>query len=57
MELKQSGLGLENLPFGWGNENLTNYALKLIDSNNQISARRLANKIVNMANKNDGFLQ
>jgi hypothetical protein len=53
--VKQSGLGLENLPFGWGNENLTNYALKLIDSNNQISARRLANKIVNMANKNDGF--
>ena len=51
----QSGLGNENLPFGWGIANLTGYLLKLIDNNLQISARRLANKVVNFANKNDGY--
>ena len=53
--ITQSGLGKENLPFGWGTENMLNYGMKLIDNNMQISARRLANKVVNLANKNDGF--
>jgi hypothetical protein len=53
--ITQSGLGKENLPFGWGSDNMLDYCMKLIENNNQISARRLANKVVNLANKNDGF--
>lgn len=53
--ITQSGLGRENLPFGWGSDHMLDYCMKLIENNNQISARRLANKVVNLANKNDGF--
>jgi len=53
--ITQSGLGGEDSPFGWGTENMTSYALQLISTNEKISARRLSNKLVNMANKNDRY--
>ncbi len=53
--ITQSGLGKEEFPFGWGTESMSEYLLKLIENNLQISARRLGNKAVNMANKNDGY--
>jgi len=53
--ITQSGLGTDHTPFGWGTENMTDYALKLISNNENISARRLSNKLVSMANKNDGY--
>lgn len=54
--ITQSGLGTEQSPFGWGLENMTDYAVKLITNNENISARRLSNKLVNMAIKNDRYL-
>lgn len=53
--ITQSGLGTEQSPFGWGTENMTDYAIKLINNNEKISARRLSNKLVNMAGKNDRY--
>jgi len=53
--ITQSGLGTAQSPFGWGTEKMSEYALKLISTNDKISARRLSNKLVNMANKNDGY--
>lgn len=51
----QSGMGSDKYPFGWGRENVENYALSLIDSDPTISATSLASRILNMAHKNDGF--
>ena len=51
----QSGLGTDQSPFGWGTDNMADYAIKLIANNDRISARRLSNKLVNMANKNDRY--
>ena len=51
----QSGMGNDDFPFGWGPVDMADYCIKLIENNLQISARRLANKVVNMANKNDGY--
>jgi hypothetical protein len=53
--ITQSGLGTTQYPFGWGLENPHEYIKKLISNNPVISARRLSNKVVNMANKNDDF--
>ena len=53
--ITQSGLGTADYPFGWGLDDLHDYAEKLITNNPVISARRVSSKIVNMANKNDGF--
>jgi len=53
--ITQSGMGTPNYPFGWGLDDVHDYAGKLISNNPVISARRISAKIVNMANKNDGF--
>lgn len=53
--ITQAGLGTDKYPFGWGLDNMKDYALKLIDNNHRISARRLAGKIVTMAHKTDGY--
>ncbi|MDD3738486.1 MAG: SpoIIE family protein phosphatase [Lentimicrobiaceae bacterium] len=45
----QSGMGSEKYPFGWTEENVQEYVLKLVSSDTTISASQLANKIVNMA--------
>lgn len=51
----QSGMGSAEYPFGWGTDKVQEYVEKLILNNPGISARRISSKIVNMANKNDGF--
>ena len=51
----QSGLGTRVYPFGWGRENLINFALDLVDRYPRISARQLATRIVNTSYRNDGF--
>ncbi|MFP4060194.1 MAG: SpoIIE family protein phosphatase [Bacteroidales bacterium] len=51
----QSGLGTDLFPFGWGHENLRNYLVDIVKQDHQVSARKLASRIVNIANKNDGY--
>jgi hypothetical protein len=53
--ITQSGLGSRELPFGWGRDNLINYVLMHLEKNPEISARELSYKILNVANRNDGF--
>lgn len=49
----QSGLGTDKYPFGWGHENYREFLRRLIKNNPDISANRLALKVVNMAFQND----
>jgi hypothetical protein len=53
--ITQSGLGSEKYPLGWGHENLTKYAETLVKNSPNISAAKLAEKIVNMAYRNDNY--
>ncbi len=53
--ITQSGLGAVQYPFGWGLENLKEYILRQLLSNPGLSARRISGKVVNMANKIDGY--
>jgi len=53
--ITQSGLGTEKYPLGWGHENLVFYLETLTRNNPNISAAKLAEKIVNMAYRNDNF--
>ena len=53
--ITQSGLGTEQYPLGWGHENLISYAENLVKNATNISASKLAEKIVNMAYRNDNF--
>jgi len=53
--ITQSGLGTQQYPFGWGLDKLKEYILKQITSNPDLSARRISGKVVNMANKIDGY--
>lgn len=53
--ITQSGLGTEKYPLGWGHDNLTEYAGKLVKNGTGISAAKLAEKIVNMAYRNDNY--
>ena len=53
--ITQSGLGTEKYPLGWGHDNLTGYAEKLVKNGPGISAAKLAEKIVNMAYRNDNY--
>jgi len=53
--ITQSGLGSSDYPFGWGRDNVVEYIKKLVSNNSLISARRISSKVVNMANRNDGF--
>jgi len=54
--ITQSGLGSEKYAFGWGHENLENFTTRLINNDPQISANKLAGKVVNMAYQNDGYM-
>lgn len=42
----QSGMGREDTPLGWGNENLAAYVEEQLQSNSDLSARELAKKVV-----------
>lgn len=53
--ITQSGLGSDKYPFGWGHENLEEFTTRIISNDNQISAHKLAGKIVNVAYQNDGY--
>ncbi len=53
--ITQSGLGTEKYPLGWGHENLINYLESLVKNAPLISAAKLAEKIVNMAYRNDNY--
>ena len=52
----QSGMGTAKYPFGWGRENLMEYIERLITLTPDISAARLALKLVNMSSANDQHL-
>lgn len=51
----QSGLGGKRYPMGWGLEAVSLFAQKQISREEEISATRLARKILNQASMNDGF--
>jgi hypothetical protein len=51
----QSGLGTENFPFGWGNDKIQKYITGLIENDSDISAAKIAEKIVNRSVLNDGY--
>lgn len=51
----QSGMGSEKYSFGWGRNNALHYALELINTNPNISASKLAGKIVSIAASNDNY--
>ena len=51
----QSGLGDQHYPLGWGMENIEDFALNQIKRMPDISATKLARKIINQAVMNDQF--
>ncbi len=51
----QSGLGGKRYPLGWGLENLATFVINQVERIPDISATRLARKIMNQAAMNDGF--
>ncbi|NLJ44054.1 MAG: SpoIIE family protein phosphatase [Bacteroidales bacterium] len=51
----QSGMGSEAYPFGWGRDEIANYASALVKSEASMSAITLSGKIVTMAHKNDAY--
>ncbi len=53
--INQSGLGSKKFPTGWGLDHIANFAEKQIARENEISATKLARKILNQASMNDSF--
>jgi hypothetical protein len=53
--ITQSGLGSEQYPLGWEHENLIGHCESLVKNSPMISAAKLAEKIVNMAYRNDNY--
>src|SRR6056297_525627 len=53
--ITQSSMGSHKYPFGWGHDNLTQFTHRLIKNNPDLSANKLAGKVVNMAYQNDGY--
>jgi hypothetical protein len=51
----QSGLGNQRYPLGWGTENIFDFALNQVNRMPDISAAKLARKIINQAAMNDNF--
>ena len=51
----QSGLGKKDLPMGWGIERVEEFALNQVNRMPNISATKLARKIINQAMLNDNF--
>ncbi len=53
--IAQSGLGSKSYPFGWGIENISAFVAEIIDNTPDISAMKLAEKVVNRAVANDQY--
>lgn len=53
--IPQSGLGNNNFAMGWGMDKIEEFALNQIDRMGNISATKLARKIINQAAMNDDF--
>lgn len=53
--INQSGLGSKRFPTGWGLENIEKFAESQIEREYEISATKLARKILNQASMNDVF--
>ncbi len=53
--ITQSGMGSKEYPFGWGWENVQEFILKAIRQQPDISAQKLATRILNTAFKNDNY--
>lgn len=53
--VEQSGLGSKRFPTGWGLENITKFAEKQLMRDPEVSATKLARKILNQASMNDSF--
>ncbi|MBI9069682.1 MAG: SpoIIE family protein phosphatase [Salinivirgaceae bacterium] len=53
--IAQSGLGSKRFPFGWGNDNLTEFIMESLRKEPFISARKLAKKVINVAVSNDNY--
>lgn len=51
----QSGLGNSGFPMGWGMDKIEGFVLNQIDRMPDISATKLARKIINQASMNDNF--
>lgn len=51
----QSGLGSHKYPFGWGIEDSTDFVVRTVQKTPYISARKLAQKVLNMAVMNDNY--
>jgi len=51
----QSGMGSDAFPFGWGRDDIAEYASSLVATESSISAMTLSGKIVTMAHKNDDY--
>jgi hypothetical protein len=51
----QSGMGTERFPSGWGQENLEAFLQEAIHDEPDISATRLASRVIDKSNQNDGF--
>jgi hypothetical protein len=51
----QSGLGSEKFPVGWGEENLRKFVLDAVREEPDISATKLAAKVISRSNSNDNF--
>jgi hypothetical protein len=53
--IPQSGLGSARFPMGWGRDKVEEFAINQVTRMPDISATKLARKIINQANMNDGF--
>ncbi len=53
--IPQSGLGSNRYPMGWGREKVEEFIIGQVTRMPDISATKLARKILNQANMNDGF--
>ncbi len=53
--IAQSGLGSKNFPFGWGVDGITDFILEIVKTSPNISAMKLAEKVVNRAVSNDHY--
>jgi hypothetical protein len=52
----QSGLGGDRFPLGWGAENLENFLREAVGEERNIAATRLASRVLDKANLNDGLM-
>jgi hypothetical protein len=52
----QSGMGSDKYPFGWEIGGIQEYIIGVLENNNTISAGKLAEKVVNKAQANDGYI-